>query len=198
MSYEKKIAIFQSQYSQLKSQYFHIKVFEQVFKIMKDYITGKEIDNIGSEASRQIFEKILMETKGFAKEEVCVDEPLIVQFKGEDYVSSIDLIVFCSDRPFMAVTCVAGSIGSYEREILAGARLVYEFSIPFAVSTDGRNAIIMDTVSGKTIGQGMDALPSREKAGTILASIKDSIYDPNKKEGEMIIYRSFNLEKVNR
>lgn len=175
---------------------------------MKDYITGKEIDNVGSEASRQIFEKFLVEKKGFTKEELLVDEPLIVQFKGENYVSAIDLIVFCDDRPFMAVTCVAGSIGSYEREILAGARLVYEFPIPFAVSTDGRDAVIMDTVSGKTISgktfsgkstaQGIDALPSREEAENILAPIKNRIYDPNKIEGEMIIYRSFNLEKVNR
>jgi len=66
----------------------------------------------------------------------------------------------------------------------------------------------MDTVSGKTISgktfsgkstaQGIDALPSREEAENILAPIKNRIYDPNKIEGEMIIYRSFNLEKVNR
>lgn len=175
---------------------------------MKDYITGKEIDNVGSEASRQVFEKFLVETKGFAKEEIQVDQPLIVQFKGEDYVSAIDLIVFCNDRPFMAVTCVAGSIGSYEREILAGARLVYEFMIPFAVSTDGRGAVLMDTVSGRTISnrtisgkstsQGIDALPSRKEAAKILSSVPDRIYDPNKIQGEMIIYRSFNLEKINR
>lgn len=175
---------------------------------MKDYITGKDINNVGSEASRQIFEKFLVEKKGFARKEILVDKPLIVQFKGEDYISAIDLIIFCNDRPFMAVTCVAGSIGSYEREILAGARLVYEFIIPFAVSTDGRNAVIMDTVSGKALSnrtlsgksatQDINALPSRKEAENLMASIKNRVYDPNKIEGEMIIYRSFNLEKVNR
>ncbi len=185
---------------------------------MKDYITGKDINNVGSEASRQIFEKFLVEKKGFTRKEILVDKPLIVQFKGEDYISAIDLIIFCNDRPFMAVTCVAGSIGSYEREILAGARLVYEFIIPFAVSTDGRNAVIMDTVSGKALSnrtlsnrtlsnrtlsgksatQDINALPSRKEAENLMASIKNRVYDPNKIEGEMIIYRSFNLEKVNR
>ena len=164
----------------------------------RDFITGKEIDNVGSEASRQIFEKFLVETKGFAKEEIQVDVPLIVQFKGEDYVSAIDLIVFCEDNPFMAITCVAGSIGSYEREILAGARLTYEFQIPFAVSTDARDAVIMETISGKTIGQGLDDIPSRKTAQKRLAAMEKTIYNPEKREGEMIIYRSFNMEKINR
>jgi hypothetical protein len=169
-----------------------------MFEPIRDFITGREIDNAGSEASRQIFEKFLVEAKGFHRQEIRVDEPLVVQFKGQDYSSSIDLIVCCKNRPFMAVTCVAGSIGSYEREILAGARLVYEFQIPFAVSTDGRNAVIMDTISGKTIGQGLDAVPTREDALNRLASIQQTRYNPEKRKLEMIIYRSFNMEKINR
>lgn len=169
-----------------------------MFEPIRDFITGREIDNVGSEASRQIFEKFLVETKGFSKQEIRVDESLVVQFKGQDYVSAIDLIVFCKTKPFMAITCVAGSIGSYEREILSGARLVYEFQVPFAVSTDARNAVIMDTVSGKTIGKGLDAIPSREAAEKRMASIKDTLYSPEKRKLEMIIYRSFNMEKINR
>lgn len=88
---------------------------------MTDYITGREVHLIGPEISRQNFEKFLVETRGYAKQDIQVNEPLTVQFQGEDYVSSIDLVVCIKDRAVMAVTCVAGSIGSYEREILAGA-----------------------------------------------------------------------------
>lgn len=163
-----------------------------------DYITGKEIDNVGAEASRQIFEKFLVETKGYAKADILVDVPLTVQFKGEDYPSVIDLIVSVEDRPFMAITCVAGSIGSYEREILAGARLVYNHIIPFAVSTDARDAIIKDACTGETIGQGLDAVPDYSRARELLKKIENSLLDPDKRSGEMIIYRSFNLEKINK
>jgi Type I restriction enzyme R protein N terminus (HSDR_N) len=165
--------------------------------IIMDYITGKPIKNKGSEASRQIFEKFLVLEKGYAKEDIQVDKELIVQFKGEDYISSLDLIVSCKKKPFMAVTCVAGSIGSYEREILAGARLVYEYQIPFAVSTDARDAILLDTISGKKAGQGLDAIPSKEDAFKLLETIEYQSFDKNKKEREMMIYRSFNLEKIN-
>ncbi|WP_319575259.1 type I restriction enzyme HsdR N-terminal domain-containing protein [uncultured Desulfobacter sp.] len=163
-----------------------------------DYITGKEIDNVGAEASRQIFEKFLVETKGYAKSDILVDVPLTVQFKGEDYPSVIDLIVNVEDRPFMAITCVAGSIGSYEREILAGARLVYDHIVPFSVSTDARDAIIKDAFTGKTIGQGLDAIPDHFQAKELLKKTEATHLDPDKRNGEMIIYRSFNLEKVNK
>ena len=163
-----------------------------------DYITGKEIDNVGAEASRQTFEKFLVETKGYAKTDILVDVPLTVQFKGEDYPSVIDLIVSVEDRPFMAITCVAGSIGSYEREILAGARLACDHIVPFAVSTDARDAIIKDAVTGKTIGQGLGAIPDHSKARKLLEKIEPKLLEPDKVSGEMIIYRSFNLEKVNK
>jgi len=162
-----------------------------------DYITGQSIKNIGPEASRQIFEKFLVQNKGWAKEDIKVNEKIIVQFKGKDYVSKIDLIVFCNDKAFMAVTCVAGSIGSYEREILSGARLIFDYQIPLAVSTDARDAIIMDTLSGKKYGQSLNAIPSKEKAFEMVKSLEYQPFDENKKEREMMIYRSFNIEKIN-
>ncbi len=163
-----------------------------------DYITGQQIDNVGAEASRQVFEKFLVETKGFDKSDVQVDVPLLVQFKGEDYHSVIDLIVSVKNRPVMAVTCVAGSIGSYEREILAGARLVEKYIIPYAVSTDGRDAVILDAHTGETLGNGLNSLPSKQDIEAQLNTIKNIPLDPDKRSGEMIIYRSFNLEKVNK
>jgi len=163
-----------------------------------DYINGREIDNVGAEASRQIFEKFIVDTKGYDKSEVLVDVPLTVQFKGEDYHSAIDLILLVKDRPFMAVTCVAGSIGSYEREILAAARLVNDDLIPFAVTTDARDAIVLDTRTGQIVSKGLKTIPSRQEAEKKLAEIETVQLDPAKRNGEMIIYRSFNLEKVNK
>ncbi len=166
--------------------------------IITDYITGKPIKNVGPERSRQIFERFLIHEKGWKKKDIRVDEKIIVQFKGEDYISKIDLIVFCQDKACMAVTCVAGSIGSYEREILAGARLIYEYQIPLAVSTDAADAIVMDTLTGKKTGQGLDAVPSAEKILDLLPSFKFKTFNPDRREREMIIFRSFNMEKVNK
>lgn len=158
-----------------------------------DYITGRSVPDRGPEANRQLFERMLVEKKGYAREEIRVDEPITVQFKGNDYVSSIDLVVFCGDRAAMAVRCVAGSLGSYEREILAGARLLYDYQIPVSISTDGRNALVRDAVSGKVIGEGLASVPSRKEAETLLANLVLSPFPEEKKEREMIIFRSYNL-----
>ena len=166
---------------------------------IKDYITGKDIDNIGPEVSRQNCEKFLVESKGYQKNEILVDVPLTVQFKGNDYCASIDLVVCVQKKAVMAITFVAGSIGSYEREILAGARLLYvDYQIPFAVSTDGKNAVVMDTLSGRTIGKNMSDIFSRKSILQMLPDLTFVPFDKTKKEREMIIYRSFNMEKINR
>jgi hypothetical protein len=165
--------------------------------ITADYITGKPVRNVGPEASRQIFEQFLVEKRGFDKNDIKVDEPLVVQFKGEDYPSAIDLIACIGKRAVMAITCVAGSIGSYEREILAGARLIYDYQIPFAVSTDARDAVIMDTLSGKTIGKDLENIPSKAQLEQKMDTLPFLPFSEERKEREMIIYRSFNLEKVN-
>ncbi len=169
-----------------------------MMEVITDYITGNEIHLVGPEISRQNFEKLLVETKGYRKQDIHVNKPLTVQFKGKDYVSSIDLVVCVEDRAVMAVTCVAGSIGSYEREILAGARLVGNYQIPFAVSTDAKDAVVMDTLSGKTLGKGLAAVPSREQMKKKLPDLLFEPFDETRKEREMIIYRSFNMEKINR
>ncbi len=158
--------------------------------IISDYITGKAVRNVGPEIVRQAFEKFLVNEKGYDKEDIRVDESLVVQFKGEDYPSAVDLIVFCRDKAFMAITCVAGSIGSYEREILAGARLVYDYQIPLAVSTDARDAVILNTISGKNIGKGLDAIPSKTEALERIKTLEFIPLDENRKEREMIILRS--------
>ncbi|MBF0203574.1 MAG: type I restriction enzyme HsdR N-terminal domain-containing protein [Desulfamplus sp.] len=160
-----------------------------------DYITGKMIPDVGAEGSRQLFEKFLVENKGYEKEDVLVDVPIKVMFKGEEYLSTVDLIVLCNQKPLMAVRCIAGSLGSYEREILAAARLVYDVQIPFSVSTNGKDALVRRVLSGKMHGEGLDAVPDKEKALKFLDSFVYIPFPPEKKEREMIIFRSYNMEK---
>jgi len=170
-------------------------------EIITDYATGMEIPNAGPEGNRQLFEKKLVEEKGYSKQDIRINEPIEVMFKGEPYTSTLDLVVFCKDRPVMAARCIAGSLGSYEREILAGARLVYDFQIPFSVSTNGTEALVRDTLTGKPYKEeshNLDAVPSKAEAETILADLVPQKFPEDRKEREMIIFRSYNIEKINK
>ncbi|MBF0469650.1 MAG: type I restriction enzyme HsdR N-terminal domain-containing protein [Desulfamplus sp.] len=162
---------------------------------LTDYITGKMVPDAGAEGSRQLFEKILVETKGYAKEDVRIDVPIAVLFKGEEYVSTVDLVVFCHEKPLMAIRCIAGSLGSYEREVLAAARLLYDVQIPFSVSTNGKDALVRSVVSGKPYGQGLDAVPAKEDGIKFLESFEYIPFPPERREREMIIFRSYDIER---
>jgi len=165
--------------------------------VIIDFITGKEIPDVGPEANRQRVERVLVEQKGYAKEDIEVDVPLEIEIGGKDYRSSVDLVVSLDGKRLMAVKCVAGSLGSREREIIAASRLLNKYQIPFSVASDGKTAIVLDTVSGKKMGEGLNAIPSK---GVIKKSSAATQLEPlpqKRLEKEKLIFRSYDSMNVN-
>jgi len=162
-----------------------------------DYVTGREVPHIGAEANRQAFERILVELKGFSKEDIEVDVPLNLVVAGKPYSSRVDLVVSAGGRRMMAVKCAAGSLGSREREILAAARLLEDCQIPVSIVTDGRDAAVLDTVTGENTGEGVDAGPP--KAALLKASkeVERVPFPENRREREKLIFRTYDIENVN-
>jgi hypothetical protein len=97
----------------------------------------------------------------------------------------------------MAFKCAAASLGSREREILAAARLAGENQIPLSVVSDGSTAIVLDTVSGRKLGEGLDAIPSKEQARVKLTHLKEQPYPEEKREREGLIFRTYDSMNVN-
>jgi hypothetical protein len=162
-----------------------------------DFITGREIPNIGAEENRQAVERFLVEAKGYAKEDIEVDVDIEMLVAGRPYSSRIDLVAKVDGIRFMAFKCVAGSLGSWEREIIAAARLLEGYQIPYAVVSDGKSALVMDTVSGKRAGEGLAAIPSKDKAIMELKTIPLQPYPEERLEREKIIFRSYDMMKMN-
>ncbi|MFC1859637.1 type I restriction enzyme HsdR N-terminal domain-containing protein [Thermodesulfobacteriota bacterium] len=162
-----------------------------------DYITGKKVPNMGAEANRQKVERFLVEEKGYAREDVDVDADIAFTVAGVPYSSQIDLAVSVENTKFMLLRCAAGSLGSWEREILAAARIFAEYQIPISVISDGKTAILLDTLSGKPLGKGLDAIPSKKEA---MDRIKGMSFHPlpeKRKEKEKTLFRSYDSVRVN-
>jgi len=162
-----------------------------------DFITGKQVPDIGAEANRQAFERILVEVKGFSKEDIEVDVPLDLVVAGEPYRSRVDLVVSAGGRRMMAVKCAAGSLGSREREILAAARLLESVQIPVSIVTDGKDAAVLDTESGETTGEGIDAVPSKDVLVRLSEEGQRTPFPEKRLEREKLIFRAYDLENVN-
>jgi hypothetical protein len=169
------------------------------YKMITDFVTGKEVPNIGAEENRQAVERYLIEHKGYLNEDIQIDADIELNIDGEVYRSQIDLVVSTDGGKtrFMAIRCAAGSLGSREREIVAAARLLDSYQVPLSVASDGDTAIVLDTVSGKKIGTGMDAIPSKKKAVAKLKSLALQPLSEERMKREKLIFRTYDSENVN-
>ncbi len=169
------------------------------YKMITDFVTGEDVPNIGAEENRQVIERFLIEQKGYLKKDIQVDAEIEMTVAGERYRSQLDLVISTDggETRFMAIRCAAGSLGSREREIVAAARLLDNYQIPLSVASDGKTAIVLDTVSGKKIGAGMDAIPSKKEAIEKLKSLELQPLPKERLEREKLIFRTYDSENVN-
>jgi hypothetical protein len=106
-------------------------------------------------------------------------------------------VVSVDGKRFVAVKCAAGSLGSREREIIAASRLLDKYQIPFSVASDGKTAIVLDTVSGKKLGDGLNAIPSKEEIKKRSAATRLEPLPEKRLEKEKLIFRSYDSMNVN-
>ncbi|MCB2145439.1 MAG: type I restriction enzyme HsdR N-terminal domain-containing protein [Deltaproteobacteria bacterium] len=165
--------------------------------IIVDFITGQPVANMGAEANRQRVERYLIEINGYRREEVIVDAPIDVEIDGEEYRSVVDLVVQIGSRPLIAVKCAAGSMGSREREIVSAARLYATSPLPLAVVSDGSGAIVLDGATGKKIGDGLAAIPTRSEAVDLAQADPLPPVAPDRLARERLVFRSYDSMNVN-
>jgi len=169
------------------------------FTMIRDFVTDREVPNVGAEENRQAVEKFLVEQKGYLKEDISVDVDIAVIVAGEPYRSQVDLVVSADGGKtrFMIIKCAAGSLGSREREIVAAARLLDEYQIPCALVSDGKTATVLDTLTGQKVGDGLEAIPSKQAALAHLKSFKPVSFPKDRMERGKLIFRTYDIENVN-
>ncbi len=167
------------------------------YEMITDFITGEIVPDIGAEENRQEVERFLVNEKEFSKEDIEVDVDIELVIAGGPYKSQIDLVVCVDGTRCMAIKCAAASLGSREREIVAASRLLESYQIPLSVVTDGKTAIVLDTVSGKKLGNGLNAVPSKEEIKKKLNSSELISLPVERLEKEKLIFRSYDVMNVN-
>ncbi len=170
---------------------------EKTLPTLIDFVTGEKVPDVGAEANRQALEQFLVNEKGFVKNDIEVDADIEIIIADKPYRSQVDLVVSVDNTRYMAIKCAAGSLGSREREIVAAARLLEQNQIPLSIVSDGKTAIIFDTISGKKVGAGLNKIPSRKEARTRLKEITLQPLPPRRMEGEKLIFRTYDMMNVN-
>jgi len=147
-------------------------ICQKPYEMIKDYITGKEIPNIGAEENRQTVLRFLVDKKKYLLSDFILNADINFKIGSDLYKSQIDILLRIDDQSVMVIKCAAGSLGSREREALSAARLLEKKQIPLSVVSDGNNALIRDVLTGKKIAEGLDKIPSRDEANKLLEHYK--------------------------
>ncbi len=170
---------------------------QKPYGFITDFITGKNLPDIGAEANRQAVEKILVEEKGYRPADIEVAVPLSFTVAGEAYHASVDLVVSAAGRRAMVIKCAAGSLGSREREIVSAGRLLDAHQIPLAVVSDGVTAVVLDTLTGKKKGEALAAIPTRSELEDYVKSHEPVPLAEKKRDREQLVFRTYDMENVN-
>ena len=108
---------------------------------LTDYITGKIIKDTHDERYRQKLARLLVDDKGYQKNEIKVRSQLLVNAGDKRAVINVDFMVTLSGRICMIIKYGPGSLVTRRRPALAVSRLVAGYQVPVVVVSNGEDCL---------------------------------------------------------
>ena len=168
-----------------------------VYGTLTDVITGEQLPDTDDERFRQELARLLLEKKGYTSQEL---EPrlFIETLFNKNFVRSIiDLTVRVQGRRLFIIRYGPGSLVTREKPAIAAARVLDpDQQIPLAVVTNGRDAELLDTATGRVLRTGLQAaIPDRAEALRLVEHASFApLDDPVEREKALRILNTFDLE----
>lgn len=136
-----------------------------IYGTLRDYLTDEPLVDTDDERYRQKLARLLVEERGFDKRELEPRLKIETLFTKNFVVSTIDLVISVAGRRLLVLRYGPGSLVTRERPALAAARVLDEgYVIPLTVVTNGEDAELLDSRTGKLLATGLTAIPSRDQA----------------------------------
>ena len=134
---------------------------ESLGTVIRDYLTGEELAATSYEEFRQALARLLVEEKGYPRERLEAKIGVCFPVDGQSYTRMIDLLARDpAGAPRLFVIFCSGEPGTYVREALAAGRVYDQGPVPLVLVTDTREALLLETATGRVIARGMRAIPS--------------------------------------
>ena len=159
----------------------------------EDFVTGETLVDTLDERATQKIARFLVEKKGYLKDEIEVRRQITLAVAGKTGTFKVHFMIRVAGRAFMIVIFGPGSLVSRERPAVAAARLIEGYEVPFAVVTNGEGAEVLETRSGKVIGEGLQSIPSRDEALKTLQRITFEVIPEERLDRERRILYAFEV-----
>ncbi len=167
-----------------------------IYGMCEDYVSGEMVPDTDDERYRQKLARLMVDEKRFSKNDLESHSKIDTLFAGVFVTSKIDLIVSYNGKRFMIVRYGPGSLVTRERPAIAAARILdSSHQIPLAIVTNGEDAEVLDTYSGKVIATGLDAIPGKKETSKLIEELEFSPFsDSKKRDREKRILNAFDIE----
>jgi hypothetical protein len=126
-----------------------------------DFVTGETIRDTHDERYRQKLARLLVELKGYLKEEITPRCELRISAGEKKAIINIDFKINMLDKIGMIIKYGPGSLVTRHRPAIAVSRLVAPYQVPIVVVTNGEDADILEGKTGKVVSQGLESIPSK-------------------------------------
>jgi hypothetical protein len=168
-----------------------------IYGTLNDFLNGEELTDTDDERLRQDLSRMMVLEKGYRKEDLFPRRFIETLFARCFVRSTIELTVKLGGKDVMIIRYGPGSLVSRERSAIAAARVLNpDYCIPLAVVTNGRDAELLDTSTGKILGYGLHSIPDRITAEKMLNHL---VFHPPrqdlKRERELRILNAFDVER---
>lgn len=136
-----------------------------------DFITGRTLDDTHDERYRQQIARLLVEEKGYAKQDVLPGEKILVSAGKSRAHIPLDFVIRAGSMIGMIIKYGPGSIVTRHRPALALSRIYRSYQVPVVVVTNGHAAEVLDGITGKTISHGLETIPTKAQLLNIVSGV---------------------------
>ena len=164
-----------------------------IMGVLEDYLTGQTLPDTHDERIIQKISQFLIEDKGYLKNDVLTRKKMSLTLDGKTGTVTVNFIIQIDQISFAVIMYGPGSIVTRQRPTIAVARLFEDYMIPFSMITNGEEADLMDTKTGKVIGKGLDSIPSHKQALTLLKDIQLETLTRERREKEQRILYTMDI-----
>ena len=177
---------------------------------LTDFLTGEPRHDTHDERFRQKIAQHLVQVCRFDKSDITAGKTVIIQAQGKKASLRMDFLVKAptgqtsdnqpacntevlnvaegltrnmeNEKTGMMIRYAPGSLVTRRLPNLALSRIVHSYQIPLVVTTNGQDAEIIDGLTGKVTGQGLDAIPDKQALAKLIGpasfpEISESLFE---------------------
>jgi len=148
---------------------------------IRDYLTGEELEMSTYEDLRQELARMLVEEKGYHRENLKPKVPITYNIDGKPFTRKVDIVVYNNKAvPLLALVFCSGTPETYTREAAYAGRLLPDGPAPLVIVTDTKDARLLRTRDGKQLAEGFSSIPTWEELQSLVQDHPAPALDPQR------------------